>query len=170
FYKQFGINNPLAGLRFEGAPTFTFQRITLTTYGDGDFTPQKDVSNEFNYAGHITWTQGDQTLKGGFGITRYQQNTPGPVTGFRRGQFLFRGDFTGHAFADFLLGLPFQATRVVGKGVETGRSTWHSYYVNDDWKVSRTLTLNLGLRYEYVSPLVDNLNRRSVFYPLTNAY
>ncbi len=170
FYNQFGINNPLAGSRFEGAPTFTFQRITLTNYGDGDFTPQKDVSNEFNYAGNITWTLGNHSLRGGFGITRYQQNTPGPVTGFRRGQFIFRGDFTGHAFADFLLGLPSQATRVVGKGVETGRSTWQAYYLNDDWKVSRNLTLNFGLRYEYVSPLVDNLDRRSSFYPLTNAY
>jgi Carboxypeptidase regulatory-like domain len=170
FYDQFGINNPLAGSRFEGAPTFSFQQITLTPYGDGDFVPQKDVSNEFNYAGNITWTLGNHSLKGGFGITRYQQNTPGPITGFRRGQFLFRGDFTGHAFADFLLGLPFSAQRVVGKGVETGRSTWQAYYINDDWKVSRNLTLNFGLRYEYVSPLVDNLDRRSTFYPLTNAY
>src|SRR5262249_14922281 len=123
FYQQFGINNPLAGLRFEGAPTFTFQRVTLTAFGDGDFIPQKDGSKEFNYAGHLTWSRGGHTLKEGFSITRYQQNTPGPVTGFRRGQFVFRGDFTGHPFADFLLGLPYQATRVVGKGVETGRST-----------------------------------------------
>src|SRR5262249_47230266 len=68
------------------------------------------------------------------------------------------------------LGLPFSAQRVVGKGVETGRSWWHGYYVNDEWKVSQKLTLNFGLRYEYVSPLVDNLNRRSTFFPLNNVY
>ncbi len=170
FYKQFGINNPLAGSRFEGAPTFTFTRITLTLFGDGDFIPQKDVSNEFNYAGNVTRTRGDHSFKQGFSLTRYQQNTPGPVTGFRRGAFNFRGDFTGHPFADFLLGLPLTAQRVVGKGVETGRSWWHSYYFNDDWKISPKLSLILGLRYEYVSPLVDNLDRRSTFYPLTNSY
>jgi Carboxypeptidase regulatory-like domain/TonB dependent receptor len=170
FYQQFGINNPIPGPRFEGAPTFTFQRITLTPYGDGDFVPQKDVSNEFNYAGALTWTKGAHSFKQGFSLTRYQQNTPGPITGFRRGQFVYRGDFTNHPFADFLLGLPFSAQRVVGNGVETGRSWWHAYYFNDDWKISPRLSLTLGLRYEYVSPLVDNLDRRSTFYPLTNTY
>ena len=168
-YDQFGINNPLAGPQFEGAPTLTFTNIALTGFGDGDFNYQKDVSNEFNYSGSMSWTKGNHTLKGGVSLTRYQQNTPGPVTGLRRGSFNYRGDFTGHAFADFLLGHPFTASRVVGKGVETGRSWWHGYYFNDDWKVSRKLTMNLGLRYEYVSPLVDILDRRSTFWPLTHS-
>ncbi len=170
YYEQFGINNPLAGSQFEGAPTLTFTNITLTAFGDGDFNSQRDISNEFNYAGSLTWTHGNHVVKGGFNLTRYQQNTPGPVTGLRRGSFNFRGDFTGNAFADFILGEPFTASRVVGKGVETGRSWWHGYYIQDDWKLSRKLTINIGLRYEYVSPLVDNLDRRSTFWPLTNDY
>src|SRR6185369_4626435 len=128
YYDQFGINNPLAGSQFEGAPTLTFTNITLTAFGDGDFNSQRDISNEFNYAGSLTWTHSNHTVKGGFTLTRYQQNTPGPVTGLRRGSFNFRGDFTGNAFADFLLGDPFTASRVIGKGVETGRSWWHGYY------------------------------------------
>lgn len=170
FYDQFGINNPLAGPQFEGAPTLSFVNIVLTPFGEGDFNTQRDISNEFSYNGSFIWTRSNHTLKAGFSITRYQQNTPGPVTGLRRGSFLFRGDFTGHPFADFILGFPYTASRVVGKGVETGRSTWHGYYLNDEWKVNRRLSLNLGLRYEYISPLVDILNRRSVFYPLSNEY
>ncbi|MBI3681936.1 MAG: TonB-dependent receptor [Acidobacteria bacterium] len=170
YYNQFGINNPLAGPQFEGGPTLSFSGISLTSFGDGDFNTQRDISNEFTYAGSLTWTRGDHAMKGGFTLTRYQQNTPGPVTGLRRGSFNFRGDFTGQAFGDFILGFPFTASRVVGKGVETGRSWWHGYYFNDDWKVSRKLTVNLGVRYEYVSPLLDVLNRRSTFYPLTNDY
>lgn len=169
-YAQFGINHPLAGAQFEGAPSFTFSNVTLTTFGDDDFNFQRDISNEFNYAGNLTWTRGAHTLKGGLNLTRYQQNTPGPVTGLRRGSFNFRGDFTGHAFADLLLGYPFTASRVVGNGVETGRSWWHGYFFQDDWRISRRLTLNFGLRYEYISPLVDNLDRRSTFWPLSNDY
>jgi hypothetical protein len=169
-YQQFGINNTIPGPQYEGAPNINFTNITLTQFGDDDFNWQKDVSNEFNYAGALTWTRASHSLKGGFTLTRYQQNTPGPVTGARRGAFNFRGDFTRHAFADFLLGYPYTATRVVGKGVETGRSWWHGYYVNDEWKVKRNLTLTLGLRYEYISPLLDILDRRSTFYPLSNDY
>ncbi len=170
YFAQFGINHPLAGAQFEGAPSLTFSNVTLTTFGDDDFNYQRDISNEFNYAGNLTWTRGNHALKAGFTLTRYQQNTPGPVTGLRRGSFSFRGDFTGQAFADLLLGDPFTASRVVGKGVETGRSWWHGYYLQDDWKVTPKLTVNIGVRYEYVSPLVDNLDRRSTFWPLTNDY
>lgn len=169
-YAQYGINNPLAGPQFEGAPTLSFQNIALTSFGEGDFNTQRDISNEYTTNGGLTWTAGNHTIKGGFTITKYEQNTPGPVTGQRRGTFAFRGDFTGHAFADLLLGNPFTASRVVGKGVETGRSFWHGYYFNDDWKVNRRLVVNLGLRYEYNSPLLDVLDRRSTFYPLVNDY
>ncbi len=178
YYAQFGINNPLASPIFEGAPTTAFSKgatatnsnASLTTFGDGDFNTQRDISNEFNESGALTWTRSSHTIKAGFDLTRYQQNTPGPVTGQRRGTFTFSGDFTGHAFADFLLGYPLTASHVVGKGVETGRSWWHGYYIADDWKVSRKLTINIGIRYEYVSPLLDILDRRSTFWPLTNDY
>lgn len=178
YFAQFGINNPLASPVFEGAPTTVFTKgstavnsnASLTTFGDGDFNTQRDISNEFNEAGSVTWTKSSHTIRAGFDLTRFQQNTPGPVTGQRRGSFSFSGDFTGHAFGDFLLGDPLSASHVVGKGVETGRSWWHGYCVTDDWKFSRKLTVNFGLRYEYVSPLLDILDRRSTFWPLTNDY
>ena len=65
YYDQFGINSPLAGPQFEGAPGFTFTNISMTAYGDGDFNTQRDISNEFNYAGNVTWTHGNHVTKGG---------------------------------------------------------------------------------------------------------
>lgn len=79
-----------------------------------------------------------------------------------RGAFVFTGLYTsggsgavrggGQDFADFLLGLAQQATLQYGPGTVrmTGRSL--SGYVQDDWRRSRALTLNLGLRYELVEP------------------
>src|SRR5258708_13351071 len=104
-------------------------------------------------------------MKGRRSRTRYQRNTHGPVSGQRCGLNNFRGDFTGNGFVVLLLGIPYSASRVVGKGVETGRSLWHGYYFQDDWKATRKLTFNFGLRYEYVRPLLAILNPPSTFCP-----
>jgi hypothetical protein len=56
---------------------------------------------------------------------------------------------TGQALAAFLLGLPNQAYRNVGDTAALMRSNSYHTYVQDDWKVTQRLTLNLGLRYEY---------------------
>jgi hypothetical protein len=169
-FEEYGINAPLAGLEFEGAPSFSFSGITLTAFGDSTTLPLNDISNEFTHAASATYTKGQHTLKAGVTFTWYQQNTPGAVPGNRRGAFSFSGNFTGNAFGDMLLGYPYQAQDTLGTGVQTERSTWQGYYINDDWKVSRKLTFNLGLRYEYDSPLIDLHNQKSTFWPITNDF
>ena len=78
-----------------------------------------------------------------------------------RGAFSFTGQFTGNAFADFLLGYPASATSGIGRGDEDGRTNWLHAYVQDDWQARRNLTLNLGLRYEYNQHMYDADNRLS---------
>jgi hypothetical protein len=82
-----------------------------------------------------------------------------------RGAFTFTGQFTGNAFADFLLGYPTSATVGVGRGGEDGRTTWIQGYVQDDWRVRRNLTLNLGLRVEHNDHMTDAHNRLSTVDP-----
>jgi hypothetical protein len=58
-----------------------------------------------------------------------------------RGAFTYTGQFTGNAFADFLLGYPTSATSGIGRGDEHGRTNWLHLYAQDDWQVRNNLTL-----------------------------
>ena len=78
-----------------------------------------------------------------------------------RGAFTYTGQFTGNAFADFLLGYPTSATSGIGRGAEDGRTNWMHAYAQDDWRVRRNLTLNLGLRVEHNGEMRDVRNNLS---------
>ena len=66
---------------------------------------------------------------------------------------------TGYDFADFLLGLPQQTSVQFGEDNYHFHGNFWDLYVQDEWKVRGNLTLNLGVRYEYVSPLTEENNR-----------
>jgi hypothetical protein len=78
-----------------------------------------------------------------------------------RGTFAYTGQFTGNAFADFLLGYPASATSGIGRGDEDGRTSWWHLYAQDDWRARDNITINAGLRYEYNAHMVDANNRLS---------
>ena len=78
-----------------------------------------------------------------------------------RGTFNYTGQFTGNAFADFLLGYPISATSGIGRGDEDGRTNWLHLYAQDDWRIRDNLTINAGLRYEYNQHMYDATNRLS---------
>src|SRR5207249_2241819 len=71
----------------------------------------------------------------------------------------FSGIWTGNAFADFLLGLPSRTTRNPADSFRYHSMNSYNWFVQDDYVVSRRLTLNLGLRYEYNTPDVEKQNR-----------
>lgn len=78
-----------------------------------------------------------------------------------RGAFTYTGQFTGNAFADFLLGYPTSATSGIGRGDEDGRTNWLHAYAQDDWQARSNLTVNAGLRYEFNQHMYDIRNRLS---------
>ena len=78
-----------------------------------------------------------------------------------RGAFTYTGQFTGNAFADFLLGYPTSATSGIGRGDENGRTNWLHLYAQDDWQARSNLTFNVGLRYEFNQHMYDAQNRLS---------
>ncbi|MCX6592993.1 MAG: TonB-dependent receptor [Acidobacteria bacterium] len=66
-----------------------------------------------------------------------------------RGAFSFTGNVTGHSFAQFMLGLPSSTDTPEGLPLTDVLQNRVGFYVTDDWKVSRKLTVNIGMRYEY---------------------
>src|SRR5262245_32550007 len=64
----------------------------------------------------------------------------------------------GYGLASFLLGVPDSGQFTIGPSLAL-LQTSYNWYLNDDWKLSRTLTLNLGVRYEYQTPFKERYNQ-----------
>jgi outer membrane receptor protein involved in Fe transport len=103
----------------------------------------------------MTWIKGKHTIKFGGGYLHYFTNSTNGQS--PRGTFTFNGKWTGNALADLLLGLPYQASKIVIAD-EPPNVFYYAHmnamsaFVQDDYRVSSHLTLNLGLRYEIPFP------------------
>ena len=76
-----------------------------------------------------------------------------------RGSFAFTGAATGVDFADFLLGLPQTSAIAFGNADKNFRGEQYAAYFTDDYRVSPSLTLNIGIRWEYEAPITEARNR-----------
>ena len=80
------------------------------------------------------------------------------------GGFAFRGDETGNAFADFLLGAP-TLVRQPSPEYDSANTKYGGLYAQDSWRVRPNLTLNLGLRWEVSLPWYESANRYATVIP-----
>jgi hypothetical protein len=143
--------------RDAGFPQVSFGGL-FTAIGDPtSFVSRDDRSYELYE--NLLLDRGRHHLKFGGYLFRLAFNPVNPAAA--RGAFTFNGQWTGNAFADFLLGYPSSAQAGIGRADEHGRATWLHVYGQDDWKVSDTLTLNYGLRYEINGQMHDVDNRLS---------
>ncbi|MGZ4875075.1 MAG: TonB-dependent receptor domain-containing protein [Candidatus Angelobacter sp.] len=76
-----------------------------------------------------------------------------------RGTFFFTGAASGLPFADFLLGFAQETSLQSGAGEYNFRANTFDLFVQDNWRAGKNLTLNLGLRYEYVTPFTELNNQ-----------
>lgn len=129
-----------------------------STMGDPTVNTTRNNQN-FEIYDNFTIDRGNHRVK--FGAFFYHLQLRPEQADNARGNFLYTGQFTGNAMADFLLGYPAQASSGIGRGDEDGRTNWLHLYAQDDWKVRDNLTFNVGLRYEYNQHMYDVNNRLS---------
>jgi hypothetical protein len=169
-----------------GLPTYPGTVAWPSFYYDSSYTldgidrdnPQDALNATINFADNFTWTRGNHELRIGFFFQHAAVNTF--ETGQPGGDYNFSGSFTGlmdpsaagqgiynaalpntgAGLADMLLGYVDYAALNQYPRFYT-RQTEYAGYLNDNWKVTRRLTLNLGLRYEYWTPFSDKRDQAS---------
>lgn len=117
--------------------------------GPSSNIPIDRALNRFHYGGHLKHARGDHEWVFGAELMRRQFN--GYEAESHRGLFFFRNDFGRDAITNIRIGTP-SVYRVAIGDVHRGFRNWDmQYYVGDQWRASRALTLNLGLRFEPIT-------------------
>ncbi len=145
------------------------------TYGNGG--EGYDVTNAYTIDESLSWTKGKHAIKGGFGYIKMQQNDGGfgrqsGYLTFNAGQTSLAGPWysdscspgsacPGMGAASFLLGLGSYGEADVYAAKNADRMGQYSAYVQDDFKMNSRLTLNVGLRYDLLLPVVNKYNQFS---------
>lgn len=132
----------------------------------GAIAPDSDtLARTYQVNEKLTWLRGRHGLKFGGQMLHYNQRRFYAGNNGLLGSITYSGAFTGTAFSDFLL----DQVAFKGRGGGDPDDPWThlqnriSLFAQDDFKVQKNLTLNLGLRWAYTSPLVEKDNRQSTF-------
>lgn len=155
----------ISGFVVSGGPGLT---------GDPGWTNAERIANVFDYTDGLSWVVGKHSLKFG-GDVQQVQATLTNAQDDPRGIFNFNGNYTsnqgasgtGNPYASFLLGDPNQVLRDFVNTVPALRMVFAGFYIQDDYRVTQSLTLNLGLRWDLFTSPVEKFNRQSNFDPAT---
>jgi hypothetical protein len=171
-HPSFGVDvNSQVGIRgvpqdarfFGGLPHMPISRFTRL--GGPFFRPQFQTSQVYQFAENLTWIRGNHSFKFGFEkrrdlVTYIDLRSLNGELGFNDGRY------TGFGLGDFLLGLSSTQRLTLFHQPDLYTDGWQ-VYAQDSWRLSNAVTLNLGLRYEYFTPLADRNNQLTNVDPAT---
>jgi hypothetical protein len=155
-------------------PAFTVS--TEASLGGGDH--RQSGFNNYGLAGSFTKIKGNHTIKSGYEGRMLRINV---WEACAAGTFNFTAAMTqgpnpavsssnsGFGFASFLLGAGSSGNFYQNWKNVASQSFYHAFYIQDDWRITRRLTLNIGLRYDFDTPRTERYNRMSWFDPSAKA-
>ncbi|MCS7025736.1 MAG: carboxypeptidase-like regulatory domain-containing protein [Bryobacteraceae bacterium] len=161
--RDLGITGLLDNLpNINGLFRVSFAGIGLTGLSQTDWRHPGFENNAQQYQNYLSWFRSKHNIKLGAVLNRTQfrdRNMPTALFG----SVNFSNRFTGHPYADFLLGIPTTASRQAPAIlVDRLRNAW-DFFITDEYKVTPKLTLNLGLRYEIKPAWSEANDRQAVF-------
>lgn len=193
FYTQdygndLGTNeNTALGIPNGNAPAFgatgigNFQIGNIANTGSQGWTNSHRISNSYQLTDNFTKVYGQHTFTVGEDYRRLQASLTNSDAN-KNGDFTYPSDYTssctmqktctvqkvgGNQFASFLLGLPSFIDRGFVATNPATRATLLGVYAQDQYRLSKNLTLNLALRWDLITPAIDKANHQSNF-DLTN--
>lgn len=173
-----GTNPAACGAGCGGLAPFSFGGA-YSLIGDAFALPTDYFDTDYQITSAVTWTKASHTVKFGGSVIRRYFNV---YNGITKGNFTFsatqtdvnatvaaQGTFGGNAFASMLLGDAASISQSFQLKPQMYRTNEYGFFAQDDWRATRNLTLNLGVRWDYFSPLTDEHNSLANFDPLNPA-
>lgn len=131
-------------------------------FGAYEGAPTRDVAATWQVSDNVSWVHGMHHVNAGMDI--YHNRVNELQNFFTGGSLSFNGQFTGDSAADFLLG-DFNGYQQIGGLSARLHQTLPSFYAQDDMKISRTVTLNAGVRWDIDSGYRSEDGQLSTFRP-----
>ena len=154
-WDDFGSKVTFGSLPKRPPQLFITGRWQMGIFGESTFD-----QTSYNISDTLTWTKGQHTLKMGAWVLLTNFVEAGNWLG--SGQVRFQPQFTRNVLADFYLGRAASFRQNNGND-RNFRSNSYQFFFQDDWRVTRRLTLNLGLRYELNEPYVSHRDEVQAF-------
>src|ERR1700722_9168112 len=143
-------------------PAIALNGVTGSNY-TANWTPWNNTADDYQIRDDVSWTRGAHQLKFGFSWALYKKVQDAFAD--TEGQFGFNGSFPGYDYADFLLGYAQSYAEDGAKITGHWNNISPAAYVQDNWRATKRLTLNLGLRWDGIPHTYEANHLSSNFYP-----
>lgn len=178
-FKEFGIGgyNPTKAYTGNGGLPY-FGATNYTAFGGSQWSPTLEYNNVWDFVQNVAISKGSHAIKMGAEFRDvkfpfFQVPAPHGIINYTNNQTAFPSArasslgptvaaSTGDAIASALLGQIDNASISTANFISSQKVSWAGY-VQDDWKVNRKLTINIGLRYELFSPIAERFGRQANF-------